>query len=243
MKSYEEFLLAIVDAIINDVADEDALVAHIHKVKDYYGFDGFSYFYYHSARQRTFSVDTRPDELKIKYNKCGGIYVDPVANLTASKSGVFRWSTALANIEISPEQYALMALGRDYNINDGISASLVDPAGTIDALNFYTSDAQLNAEVYQAAARHINIILAAISVKYKVILSAFINDDLPVLSPREKQIMEWVARGKSSADIAIILKVSPKTVDAHISHSVEKLDATNRTNAAAKAVTFGLIKI
>ncbi|MDB6031054.1 MAG: hypothetical protein JWM16_1392 [Verrucomicrobiales bacterium] len=52
------------------------------------------------------------------------------------------------------------------------------------------------------------------------------------LTPREMEIAGWVAAGKSNPEIAIILKVSPRTVEKHMENILGKLGVENRTTAA-----------
>ena len=53
--------------------------------------------------------------------------------------------------------------------------------------------------------------------------------------------MRWIASGKTSPDIAEILKLSEATVAAHAQAAALKLNATTRTHAAVLAVLAGLI--
>jgi DNA-binding CsgD family transcriptional regulator len=55
------------------------------------------------------------------------------------------------------------------------------------------------------------------------------------LTPREQQVLEWVAEGKTNAQIARILVVAPATVGKHLEHIYEKLGVRRRTAAAAYA--------
>ena len=61
------------------------------------------------------------------------------------------------------------------------------------------------------------------------------------LSRREREILEWVARGKSNAAIADILKISTNTVDTHLRRAFDKLDVSDRTVATVRAIGLGLI--
>jgi DNA-binding response OmpR family regulator len=56
------------------------------------------------------------------------------------------------------------------------------------------------------------------------------------LTPREAEVLMWVARGKSNRDIAEILKLSPRTVNKHLEQIYAKLGVENRASAAALAV-------
>jgi DNA-binding NarL/FixJ family response regulator len=61
------------------------------------------------------------------------------------------------------------------------------------------------------------------------------------LSPREVEVIRLVARGKSNREIAVALVVSPSTVKAHVENIMAKLEVSDRTHAAVRAIEFGLI--
>ena len=54
------------------------------------------------------------------------------------------------------------------------------------------------------------------------------------LSERERQIMVWVAMGKTNPEIGMILDISEFTVKNHMKSIFSKLDVTNRAQAVAK---------
>jgi DNA-binding CsgD family transcriptional regulator len=55
------------------------------------------------------------------------------------------------------------------------------------------------------------------------------------LTPREAEVLGWVARGKTNAEIAAALYISPQTVRKHLENIFEKLDVRTRTAAAGYA--------
>ncbi|MGO9359914.1 MAG: response regulator transcription factor, partial [Xanthobacteraceae bacterium] len=57
------------------------------------------------------------------------------------------------------------------------------------------------------------------------------------LNDREVQALTWVARGKTSMEIAKILGLTKRTVDFHIDNARNKLGVSTRTEAAIKAVS------
>jgi DNA-binding CsgD family transcriptional regulator len=59
---------------------------------------------------------------------------------------------------------------------------------------------------------------------------------IPGLTPREAEVLAWIAQGKSNADIATILSASPRTVQKHLEHIFRKLGVESRTAAAVKAM-------
>jgi DNA-binding NarL/FixJ family response regulator len=63
------------------------------------------------------------------------------------------------------------------------------------------------------------------------------------LHEREIETLTWVARGKTSVEIAQILGLTKRTVDFHLDNARIKLGATTRTQAAIKAAAGRLIEI
>ena len=63
------------------------------------------------------------------------------------------------------------------------------------------------------------------------------------LTPKEFEIVPWIALGKTNHDISRILGSSEQTVANQISSILSKLDASNRAHAVAKAIFKGVISI
>lgn len=55
------------------------------------------------------------------------------------------------------------------------------------------------------------------------------------LTPRETEVLSWLAKGKTNRDIADILGMSPRTVNKHLEHIFEKLGVETRSAATALA--------
>jgi DNA-binding CsgD family transcriptional regulator len=58
---------------------------------------------------------------------------------------------------------------------------------------------------------------------------------LPSLTEREREILSWVARGKTNKEIAALLFVTHSTVRKHLENVFEKLGVHTRTAAVARA--------
>ncbi|MEM1313343.1 MAG: LuxR family transcriptional regulator [Pseudomonadota bacterium] len=65
--------------------------------------------------------------------------------------------------------------------------------------------------------------------------------DTSGLSGREREVLLWLARGKSNGAIADILGCSPHTVDTHVRRIFSKLGVRDRITAAVRAVGSGLV--
>jgi len=62
------------------------------------------------------------------------------------------------------------------------------------------------------------------------------------LTPREKSVLELIARGRSNKQIASELQLTEGTVKGYVSAVLEKLGVDDRTQAALYAVKHGLVK-
>jgi DNA-binding CsgD family transcriptional regulator len=56
-----------------------------------------------------------------------------------------------------------------------------------------------------------------------------------LLTPREREILAWVARGKTNREIAAVLYLAPGTVRKHLDNVYAKLDVGSRAGAVGRA--------
>jgi len=64
-----------------------------------------------------------------------------------------------------------------------------------------------------------------------------------LLTSRQREILDWIYRGKSNIEIGMILKISPLTVKNHVQKILRKLDVLNRTQAVGKAMALRVLNI
>lgn len=66
---------------------------------------------------------------------------------------------------------------------------------------------------------------------------------LPVLTPRETEILERLATGRSNKEIAALLNLAENTVKNHVHLILEKLGVQDRTQAVTKAIERGILHV
>ncbi|MDP8924541.1 MAG: response regulator transcription factor [Chloroflexota bacterium] len=64
---------------------------------------------------------------------------------------------------------------------------------------------------------------------------------LDQLTPREREVLQLVARGQTNQEIGRELTVSVSTVKTHLEHIIAKLGVSDRTQAAVRAAELGLL--
>jgi len=76
-------------------------------------------------------------------------------------------------------------------------------------------------------------------------LTSMSDADQPAITitPRERSVLQLLARGASNKEIGGELAISEHTVKSHVANIFAKLEARDRTEAVAKAIQKGLIQV
>lgn len=69
------------------------------------------------------------------------------------------------------------------------------------------------------------------------------DDGEPIISKREEEVLQLIAEGASTTEVAERLYISVKTVKNHLASVYQKLDSRDRTQAVVRAVRMGIIRI
>jgi DNA-binding NarL/FixJ family response regulator len=101
---------------------------------------------------------------------------------------------------------------------------------------------KLGADDYVTKPLDFDVLTAIINARLAGVARTKLWPKLVNLNDRETEILTWVARGKTSAQIARKLRLAKRTVDFHIDNARIKLGAATRTEAAIKAAAGDLIK-
>jgi DNA-binding NarL/FixJ family response regulator len=65
----------------------------------------------------------------------------------------------------------------------------------------------------------------------------------PIISKREEEVLQLIADGLSTPEVAARLYISVKTVKNHLASIYQKLDSRDRTQAVVQAVRMGIIRL
>lgn len=69
------------------------------------------------------------------------------------------------------------------------------------------------------------------------------SDDERVITRREEEVLQLIANGCSTPEVAEKLFISQKTVKNHLASIYQKLDARDRTQAVLQAVRMGIVHL
>jgi DNA-binding NarL/FixJ family response regulator len=101
---------------------------------------------------------------------------------------------------------------------------------------------QLGADDYVTKPIDFDVLATIIAARLAGVARTGLWPKLIDLNDREVEVLTWVARGKTSLEIAGILGLTKRTVDFHIDNARNKLGASTRTEAVIKATTGRLIE-
>lgn len=122
---------------------------------------------------------------------------------------------------------------------DGVTAAGNLPNAVAAALSGESARVHLNLPGMQLTVRNMGSV--GISETMLLLEQSPGRDGLPsrlddaALTPREAEVLSWLAKGKTNRDIGDILGMSHRTVNKHLEHVYEKLGVETRTAAAALA--------
>ena len=64
-----------------------------------------------------------------------------------------------------------------------------------------------------------------------------------IITKREEEVLQLIAEGLSTTEVATKLFISVKTVKNHLASVYQKLDSRDRTQAVVRAVKMGIIRL
>ncbi len=164
---------------------------------------------------------------------------DPIPGRTLAHGAMLTWAEAMEAGENTPANLRYFAELRKEGLVHGFGIPLFGPRGR----NSYASYdfGRPPSEVKDSVLGTIRSVAQAAHQRICVLIDN--TRAAPELSDREKEVLGWIARGKSMGVIATILELSPETVKTYSKRTYEKLGVSDRVGATVKALKLGLIKI
>lgn len=182
-----------------------------------------------------------PSAWKERYVKHDYQSIDPVVLFAPEIEGPFLWESLKDSYHLDAKQIRLMRQASESGLKDGVSVPLHGPRSTLRLVSYAAGDGHPDPGSELAK---LGVLATQFHSAYSTIdRSAKRLRAVVALSLRERECLQWIASGKSSWDIGMILSISENTVNFHVKNALAKLDANTRTLAVVKAIRYGLISL
>ena len=208
-------------------------------VCDHLGFDYASYAGINPLDRTVRGYANYPKGWKNHYQKAGFHHVDPTLLMASRSIAPIDWR----RLRNHDNFRRVFFDAQDFGIGElGVTIPVRGPYGDVGMLAVTRN---CGMQEWESGTRQAMGELQSVAVHLHdaAMRSGALSDALrsPMLSSREREILQWVAAGKSQQDVADILGIAQRTVEVHMASGREKLGALNTPQAVARAVSLGLI--
>lgn len=222
-------------AEICDAGDKQELQTAIYSAVRSLGFDSFNLGCEKTAK-RDFMTDPTLtnwsyDDL-VAYERAGWSEKDPLLDYAATGTGPLLWQRTIWNNRRQRDYYEYIKFAGIYG---GLTIPLQGSSEKLGALTLLSfADRQHDKDVLHAASIIGMVGTArAAAIGLQTGQAAGGSAKFRSLSSLQREILKWVANGKSNPEIALIVGQSKRSVDYHVIEILKKLEVGSRAQAAA----------
>lgn len=184
-------------------------------------------------------INNRPAEYLQRYHERGYATKDPVVTELKRTLQPYSWSDVRSRRRLSREQLSIMGEAIDFGATDGLIIPIVSTSGSRSIFAPCGRQPILTARARSA----VEIIGIA---AHQAIRRSDVAHSQPTtehLSGREREVLQWMAVGKSIDEISDILFISSTTVRTHLDHAKRKLNTTKAVATVVEAIRRGEIAL
>ncbi|MEM8750138.1 MAG: LuxR family transcriptional regulator [Pseudomonadota bacterium] len=160
---------------------------------------------------------------------------DPTIDHVRNSSAVLVWNGIQPS---SKDEKKVMHEAGDFGLIEGITV----PQHSLDGLKIGISFAGRHMDTSNPFAKTALTVIGSYAVATTMrARRRNQGEKLVALTPREREVLYWIAEGKTGHEIGVILTLANATVEKHFRGLMSKLGAQNRAHAVAEAIRRGII--
>ena len=186
-------------------------------------------------------LNTRPREYTEHYENENYLAKDPVVMELSRSVDAYSWGDVRHSRVLNKKQKYIIDEGREFGATDGFIVPIRSSSAELSIFCPCGEDPDLS----KSARSSLEIIgmYGYESLKRASLKKQRKDPAVQPLTPREREVLQWVASGKTDDEIADILSVATTTITFHVQNAKRKLSTCNRTYAVVKAIKLGEITI
>lgn len=166
--------------------------------------------------------------------------IDPVPDYVMTAGRTMSLSRIISTIKVPPIIYEFVEIAASFGFVDGICMPLFGPNSRNSYAFLLLKDNNKLNDI-----NFVKLIFERHESYHTKICILIVRDQQKniKLSEREREVILWIARGKSNQDIATILDISSGTVDTYIRRLYSKLGVNDRVSAVIESIGRGLFHL
>jgi LuxR family transcriptional regulator, quorum-sensing system regulator SolR len=221
----------------------DELRLEMHKFAKEMGFEHFAYALTINApslKPQQYIISGFPPEWVKRYVSRGYFKVDPLVRHAESSTLPAIWSDRMFHDGKSAtfweEAHAFgLAAGLSFSVHEQPGVTGIFSLARDKPLDMRGADLAALVGRAQMFATLLHHAVARID------LPRLLPEQSVLLTARERECLKWAADGKTAWEIGQILSIAERTAVFHVNNVIQKLGATNKTQAIVRAVTLKLL--
>jgi DNA-binding CsgD family transcriptional regulator len=189
-------------------------------------------------------LSTSEAEYSQLYVRDGFFKRTPVYRWLMKNTGITTWRWVHDDFEaglLPPEEAEAVRVNARFGIFAGVAISFPETQRTKGALGLTANPGMDHDDVDDILAAHRPAIEAVAHMMHLRIITLPANYVRRSLTPRQREVLEWVADGKTTQDVAILMSISAAMVEKHLRLAREALNVETTAQAVAKGTLLNLI--
>jgi LuxR family transcriptional activator of bioluminescence operon len=245
--------LADILSDLNSLNDHSAFKKKFSQTFSTFGFNAFSYVGLKSeaAQDQSGKIDLSDVIVLTNVNSSWADHYleegyqddDPLIKECITNRLPLRWTEQFRSNLRSKREDAILTDGFDYGVRRGFTVPIHGPKRELGIMSLYSdlTDREFM-DMLDARQHDLHVMSLYFHDAVQKALTQVEIAPLPIpLTDREVEILQWTAHGKTAWEIGSILNISERTVNFHLQNAMSKFGVHNKTHAASKAVSVGLI--
>ena len=186
-------------------------------------------------------INTRPKDYIERYDEKKYFDRDPIISEFRRNLGPFSWNDVRQNRPLNKAERTIIDEAQEWDANDGLTVPIITLSGSI--AGFCPCGRAPDLSPRGRAAVELIGIYSHNALRRALMRAARDQIIHTPFTPREREVVKWVAAGKSDSEIGEILNISTTTVTAHVENAKKKVDAIRRPYLVFQALRCGEISL
>jgi LuxR family quorum sensing-dependent transcriptional regulator len=158
---------------------------------------------------------------------------DPVTSRLRTAKAPFRWSEIVIDRRRQPEAWRALGSFRAFGKHEGLSVPIAGP----DGFRGYVSLAGRQIDDAPDTMPAIQMVSLFAFGAVERLSRAEIRRVQGALTAREREVLRWIAVGKTQSEVGEILSISERTVEEHLRNARTKLGTVTTAHSVALALS------